>query len=137
METVLREEGTIEVKLASAAEQSRNVSREEEDAIRSGEKAVGWIVRFLSILGRRKIWTEKRKLEKRCDVSNCHIIDSICFGSKSTLQAFSCFALIDINTNIRDHLDCDGCEDLTSERADNVCETSFGLLHPAVAFDPW
>ena len=34
---VLREEGTIEVKLASAAEQSRNVSREEEDAIRSGE----------------------------------------------------------------------------------------------------
>ena len=31
------EEGTIEVKLASAAEQSRNVSREEEDAIRSGE----------------------------------------------------------------------------------------------------
>ena len=37
METVLREEGTIEVKLASAAEQSRNVSREEEDAIRSGE----------------------------------------------------------------------------------------------------
>ena len=137
METVLREEGTIEVKLASAAEQSRNVSREEEDAIRSGEKAVGWIVRFLSILGRRKIWTEKRKLERRCDVSNCHIIDSICFGSKSTLQAFSCFALIDINTNIRDHLDCDGCEDLTPERGDNVCETSFGLLHPAVAFDPW
>ena len=43
METVLREEGTIEVKLASAAEQSRNVSREEEDAIRSGEYAVGWI----------------------------------------------------------------------------------------------
>ena len=37
LETVLREEGTIEVKLASAAEQSRNVSREEEDAIRSGE----------------------------------------------------------------------------------------------------
>ena len=36
-ETVGREEGSMEVRLASAAEQSRKVSREEEDAIRSGE----------------------------------------------------------------------------------------------------
>ena len=36
-ETVLREEGSMEVRFASAAEQSRKVSREEEDAIRSGE----------------------------------------------------------------------------------------------------
>ena len=37
LETTLREEGSMEVRLASAAEQSRKVSREEEDAIRSGE----------------------------------------------------------------------------------------------------
>ena len=36
-ETVGREEGSMEGRLASAAEQSRNVSREEEEAIRSGE----------------------------------------------------------------------------------------------------
>ena len=37
LETTLREEGSMEVRLASAAEQSRKVSREEEDAIRSEE----------------------------------------------------------------------------------------------------
>ena len=37
LETVLREEGSIEVRLARAAEQSRKVSKEEEDPIRSGE----------------------------------------------------------------------------------------------------
>ena len=37
LETVLREEGSIEVRLARAAEQSRKVSKEEEDAIRSWE----------------------------------------------------------------------------------------------------
>ena len=36
-ETVVREAGSMEVRLAKAAEQSRKVSKEEEDAIRSGE----------------------------------------------------------------------------------------------------
>ena len=44
-ETVGREEGSMEVRLASAAEQSRKVSREEEDAIRSGE-GTRWKRRF-------------------------------------------------------------------------------------------
>ena len=36
-ETVVREAGSMEVRLAKAAEQSRKVSKEEEDPIRSGE----------------------------------------------------------------------------------------------------
>ena len=38
LETVVREAGSMEVRLAKAAEQSRKVSKEEEDAIRSGER---------------------------------------------------------------------------------------------------
>ena len=36
-ETVGREEGSMEVRLAKAAEHNRKVSREEEEAIRSGK----------------------------------------------------------------------------------------------------
>ena len=44
-ETVVREAGSMEVRLAKAAEQSRKVSKEEEDAIRSGE-GTRWKRRF-------------------------------------------------------------------------------------------
>ena len=66
-ETVGREEGSMEVRLASAAEQSRKVSREEEDAIRSVE-GTSW----KTTLKRKRRDSGRRKFEERCEVSNCH-----------------------------------------------------------------
>ena len=69
-ETVGREEGSMEVRLASAAEQSRKVSREEEDAIRSGE-GTSWKKRRFDLKRKRRD-SGRRKFEERCEVSNCH-----------------------------------------------------------------
>ena len=67
-ETVGREEGSMEVRLASAAEQSRKVSMEEEDAIRSGEDT-SWKKRRFE---KKEERFGRRKFEERCEVSNCH-----------------------------------------------------------------
>ena len=91
-ETVGREEGSMEVRLASAAEQSRKVSREEEDAIRSGE-GTSWREK----MKRKRRDSGRRKFEERCEASNCHRQQMRPASSESTSQAFSFGGRTDIN----------------------------------------
>ena len=72
----------------------------------------------------------RRKFEERCEASNCHRQQMRPASSESTSQAFSFGGRTDINRSGDENVI------LTSEGENDVCQTSFCLLHPTVAFDP-